>query len=187
MPSSSAFIIPHIIKYVQKLKPKSVLDVGIGFGKYGFLLREYMDVCSVRYQRDEWEMKIDGIEICPSYIGELQRLIYDKIFIEQALDILGKLESYDLILSVATLEHLEKKEGIALLKLIREKSKVALISTPVKVMSIGCPDPGKLFKNKYETHRCQWTQIELESFGQVETLSLGGGKAVFLLRIEGEK
>ena len=34
----------HCINKIIQLQPKSVLDVGCGFGKWGYLCREYLDV-----------------------------------------------------------------------------------------------------------------------------------------------
>ena len=51
MPVSSIDKIPavmSIFKYDRVVK--SVLDVGSGFGKYGFLTREYLDIRKKRYR-----------------------------------------------------------------------------------------------------------------------------------------
>ena len=46
MPSSASETIPYLLEFTRKNRPqlKTVLDIGIGFGKDGFLLREYFDV-----------------------------------------------------------------------------------------------------------------------------------------------
>ncbi len=44
MPSSRPNTIPTVIHLVRQLKPKSILDVGVGFGKWGHLFREYTDI-----------------------------------------------------------------------------------------------------------------------------------------------
>jgi hypothetical protein len=68
MPSSSWKHISKTIEQIWDISPTSVLDIGIGFGKWGFLLREYLEVCQGRYQKSEWCIKIDGIEIFEPYI-----------------------------------------------------------------------------------------------------------------------
>lgn len=183
MPTSTAFTIPHIISRVLELQPKSVLDIGIGFGKYGFLLREYLDIGPGRYTWEKWKARIDGIEIYPEYVGGLQRLVYDKIYIGDALDVLSRVERYDLILLIATLEHFSKDKGVELLKLIKEKSQVALVYLPEKIRSIGGRDSTVLHGNVYEMHRCQWTREELERFGQVRVIVFDNKQTVFLLEI----
>ncbi len=42
MPSSRPNIIPIVIHLIRQLKPRSILDVGVGFGKWGHLFRRIM-------------------------------------------------------------------------------------------------------------------------------------------------
>lgn len=72
MPSSAPEGIPYIIEYLRKYEPKlhSVLDVGIGFGKFGYLLRDYYDAkTNFRFQPSEWRLQITGVDVYPGYIG----------------------------------------------------------------------------------------------------------------------
>ena len=62
MPTSYFEAIPDLIAAVKAESPESVLDVGIGFGKYGLLLREVLDVAALRYRREDWHVRIDGVE-----------------------------------------------------------------------------------------------------------------------------
>jgi hypothetical protein len=79
MPSSHLYQIPTIIKIICGLKPDSILDIGCGFGKYGFLAREYLEIWQSRYQKSEWVIKIDCIEVYGPYLTELPQYIYFKI------------------------------------------------------------------------------------------------------------
>lgn len=40
MPTSWYNVIPEILSLIEKHKPRSILDIGIGFGKYGVLIRK---------------------------------------------------------------------------------------------------------------------------------------------------
>ena len=40
MPSSRASTIPYVVYAIKQIKPESLLDVGVGFGKWGYLFRE---------------------------------------------------------------------------------------------------------------------------------------------------
>ena len=65
MPSSSPIHIPIVISIVRQMQPQSLLDIGVGFGKWGHLFREYLDVCRIdmveeTHQRDHWRVRIDG-------------------------------------------------------------------------------------------------------------------------------
>jgi len=169
MPSSNILLISCVCMRIRELMPDSVLDIGIGFGKYGFLAREYLDIYEFRYQRNEWRIRIDGIEIFSKYIDELQRLIYDNIYIGDALDGLKRLGNYDLILLIDVIEHLEKERAKQLLKLVGEKSKTALVATPIRVKSIGAQF--MKYGNKYEMHVSNWRREELEQFGDVTAVA----------------
>ena len=66
MPSSRPNAIPTTVHVVRQLDPASILDVGVGFGKWGLLFREYTDIRasetdSHRYQKAAWKIRIDGI------------------------------------------------------------------------------------------------------------------------------
>lgn len=182
MPSSDISLIPHVCVRIRKSMPNSILDIGIGFGKYGFLAREYTDISELRYQPDMWQTRIDGIEIFSDYVGDLQRKIYNEIYIGDAFDCLKKLGDYDLILFIDVIEHLSKEKGLELVELIRMRSKMALISTPIKVKSLGI----QYMKcgNKYECHISQWSKEELRQFGNV--LEITSGKGTYLLEMRND-
>jgi hypothetical protein len=184
MGTSTPASITYICERIIKLKPKSVLDIGIGFGKYGFLSREYTDV--YHGNQLEWKTRIDGIEGFERYVTKLQRIIYDNIYIGDATEIIKTLGMYDLILSVDMLEHLEKDQGIVLLHDIREHSKQSIVSLP---MYPSKQRYGK-YKNKFGPHRSIWIEEELTQFGKVlkfEDFNKQGKKEerVFLVEIKG--
>ena len=67
MPSSFHFHLGKMVDWVVKIQPKSVLDIGVGHGKWGFLAREYTDIFYNRYDRATWETRIEGVEAFPTY------------------------------------------------------------------------------------------------------------------------
>lgn len=140
--------------------PRSVLDIGIGFGKFGFLAREYTDVRFGRYFN--WETRIDGIEIFEKYVTQLQRQIYDNIYIGNATDILPNLSNYDIIICSDMLEHLSVEDGTFLLNTIKQKSKFAMIVTPVRVLR-----QEALYNNEHERHVSVWPTETLGRWGKV--------------------
>jgi 2-polyprenyl-3-methyl-5-hydroxy-6-metoxy-1,4-benzoquinol methylase len=166
MPSSRAELIPEIIRRVRAIKPASVLDVGFGFGKYGFLLREYLDVLAAEnspelYQRCRWRTRMDGIEAHRDYYHGALEWIYDAVFWGNAIDVLPLLESYDVILIASVLEHLEKPHGRKLLELAKEHTrKLVLVTTPAKDTR-----QGPCYGNPLEAHRCVWSPKDFEEAG----------------------
>ena len=117
MPTSHYFQINEIIHMVNYIRPVSVWDIGVGFGKYGMLLREYLKFWAPLDDLNVRTGIIDGIEVFESYITPGQKYYYDSIYIGNALDILPTLYHYDLILLIDVLEHLNQEDGHSLLVL----------------------------------------------------------------------
>jgi len=160
MPGSRPTALAPMCNRIMEKNPMSVLDIGIGFGKFGFLAREYTDVRLGRYFN--WKTKIDGIEIFEKYITHLQREIYDNIYIGNAIDILPTLGRYDMIICSDVLEHFSEQDGTALLDLITHQSKFAMIVTPVTVLH-----QEALYGNEHERHISNWSKEILSNFGEV--------------------
>jgi FKBP-type peptidyl-prolyl cis-trans isomerase 2 len=138
----------------------SVLDIGIGFGKFGFLAREYTDVRLGRYFNRQ--TRIDGIEIFEKYVTPLQQQIYDNIYIGNAIEILPTLDNYDMIICSDMLEHVNEKDGVFLLDAIAKKSRFAMIVTPIRVL-----EQEALYNNEYEKHISAWSKEILSKWGKV--------------------
>ena len=161
MPTSRPNIIPYICDKIIALQPKTVLDIGVGFGKFGFLAREYTDIWSGRYNADEWQTIIHGVEIYKPYIGIIQQYIYDEIFIQDALAF-APIDIYDLILCPEVIEHLGRDGGHALLRRLKVCGRVSIVTTPIKMSR-----QGAVFGNPAEAHICQWERGELMKYGTV--------------------
>lgn len=161
MPSSQHFQISKIMDIIIALKPFSVLDVGTGFGKYGVLCREYLELWDGREEYN-FLKRIDGVEVFENYITPLHKFIYNNIYTENIIDLVEKLDySYDLVLLIDVLEHFTKEEGKWLLNTLLSKNKGILIGTPKN------PSTQKdAFENVFETHKSLWEKKDLASFGK---------------------
>jgi hypothetical protein len=158
LPTSQPNQLPLIIELILFTDPEKMLDVGVGFGKYGFLSREYLELWNERRRYPDWTKhknwtkRIDGIEVFEKYLTPVHHFVYDNIYIGNALDILPTIGVvYDLILIIDVLEHLNYDEGLKLLEICRGKGRNILISTP---KDIGNQEI--VMGNPYETHRFQW-------------------------------
>ena len=150
MPSSHWYQLNEIMELILLTQPKSILDVGVGFGKYGFLSREYLELFDGREKFDDWKRTIDGIEIFENYITSLNKMIYDKIYIGNALEILPTLDkTYDLILLIDIIEHSNYGDGIRLLKMCEQHGKNTIISTPKRFFR----QQPEMFGNPFEVHK----------------------------------
>lgn len=157
MPSSHLYQINELVELIVLCDPDSLLDIGVGFGKYGYLSREYLELWDGREKYGNWKRRIDGIEAFPEYLTPVHSFVYDNIYKGDALKVIPKLnKKYDLIILVDVLEHFTKKEGTQLIKDCKKISKNILISTP---HDIG--DQEDSFDNPYETHKHEWKEVEI--------------------------
>ncbi len=145
--------ISYNIELIRKLDPESILDVGVGFGRWGILFREFLEIWDNARYDGKWQIVIDGVEIFPGYIKDYHKYFYNEIFITGALEYLEETEKrYDLINFGDIIEHLDKDEGEKLIELALEKGKYVLINIPI----------GKHWQqdgtteNPHEAHRSIW-------------------------------
>jgi len=141
---------------IGNLKPATILDIGCGFGKYGVLMREYLELWQGRLQPDTWQTKIVGIDAFAGYHNPIWDFVYDCVHVGDAKTILPTLGTFDATLIADVIEHFEKEDALALIKICLQKSRILIISTPRDFYS-----QGESFGNHYETHRCL---IQLQDF-----------------------
>lgn len=161
MPVSTFAHIRHCLHFITEISPRSVLDVGCGFGLWGFLCREYLDVWNGRILPDQWEVKIDGIELFEPYIQAHQRAIYSEIRICDIRDAVESLPEYDLIIAGDVIEHLEKSDAEFVLDNLYEKARKALL---VNIPLQGNWEHPEAYGNPGELHRSQWTEEDFVQF-----------------------
>jgi len=144
MPISSHAVIPYIVQEFELRKPKRILDIGIGHGIYGALLRNYEEILT------GGPCDIHGVEAWPDYEGPMWQC-YDRIMMGD----IRTLEipfSYDMIIMADVIEHMSLKEAhicIEKLKTYLTTTGVLIISTPAIFLRQGA------YKgNPYEQHRC---------------------------------
>jgi hypothetical protein len=165
VPSSRPNIIPTVIHLLRQLKPRSILDVGVGFGKWGHLFREYTDINEAerdpsRYGRKNWQVRIDGIEGHAAYLTEMHRYLYNDIYVGNASEIFKELPNYDLIFMGDIIEHLEMETGRQLLGAAVEKSRKAVIVSTPKYETAQTD----LCANELERHRSLWSAKDFRRF-----------------------
>lgn len=160
MPTSRPSHLTWLANKIIELQPKSILDIGIGFGGKGLMFREYTDIWNERYNRTDWQTRIDGVEIYEEYITDIHRNIYNNIYIGNIIELISKIKrNYDLIYIGDVIEHINKDEGKKLLIKLRLKTKKLIVVTPIKVSK-----QGKVCGNIYETHISQWSREDFKDF-----------------------
>jgi SAM-dependent methyltransferase len=159
MPGSRYEQIEVIVDLMVRLEPRSVLDVGVGNGLYGLLVRQYIDGSG---PFAESRTRLDGIEIFEGYLTGVQRTVYDDIKVGDALDILPGIPSggYDLALALDVIEHLRDPSGAELLLQLRRAARHVIVTSPR-----GEFPQGALFGNVHETHVSRWPPERLRRAG----------------------
>lgn len=164
IPTSELDNIPYIIRAAQQIDPLSVLDLGCGSGKYGVLLREYLDIAQGRPFRKDWAVKIDGVEGFREYVNELHAAVYDNVHVETFGDPghHWRYCNYDLVLMIDSLEHLDRHHGEALLSSLRKYNKHVIVSCPWGASYLA---QGAVYGNELERHRAHWHPNDFRSMG----------------------
>lgn len=153
--------ISYNIDLVKRINPKTILDIGIGFGRWGILFREFLEVWGDNNFSGEWNRLIDGIEIFPGYIKPYHNFFYDNIYLVNAIDYLRETDrKYDLINCGDVIEHFEKNEALELIDLCLSKSKFLIINIPIG----NNWHQEAVNNNEYERHRSVWKNSEFKKY-----------------------
>jgi len=154
--------ISYNIELIKRINPKKILDIGCGFGRWGFLCREFLDLWDDGvYIKNNFSRFIDAVEIYKNYIQPYHYYFYNNIYIENAVDFLYSTTNfYDLIIAGDVIEHFKKDEGFKLIELSLKKSKFVMINIP-----IGKNWPQEATEeNIYEEHRRVWFKKDFNKF-----------------------
>lgn len=159
MGTSNWHHIPFVAEAMLSIAPDSVLDVGVGFGRWGILAREFCDVWPGRVHREQWRTRVEGIEAFPKNIAEYHLAFYDAIHHGDAAEILPRLPGpYDLIIFGDVLEHFERPVGERLLDLAVARASYVIVNVP-----LGPEHPqGEAYGNPYERHLSSWEAADFE-------------------------
>ena len=182
MPISRPDAIPIVGAIIWGKNPKSILDIGVGFGTWGVLFRAWTDIRLAelepgRYDYQGWETLIHGIEIHREYASDLWR-VYNNVFIGEAKALLAQqsaasanikenfvLPQYDHIHLGDVIEHMSKEDGEALLVLclahLNPGGSITVV-TPE-----GFRPQGRVLGNQFEIHLSGWTVEDFEKLGAI--------------------
>ncbi|BCV20785.1 glycosyltransferase family 4 protein [Moorella sp. Hama-1] len=179
MPTSWYQVISVILDQIQLYKPASILDIGIGFGKYGVLIRDMLEIPLERYHKNQWQVKIDGIEAFSDYRNPLHQYCYDQVYYDDVMNVIHNLPCYDIIMLIDVLEHFEKEEGFNLISsLLKYTAKCLIISTPLY------PDVQKEYMgNRHEKHKSRWVITDFLEYDYSYKLVPIGNNAAQLITI----
>ncbi|MBI2422189.1 MAG: tetratricopeptide repeat protein [Candidatus Hydrogenedentes bacterium] len=165
MPVSTSVHVADTLHEIIMLNPASVLDIGCGFGKWGYLCREYLDVFLGRVQPHEWTARIDGIEFFEPYIMPHQRFLYNNIYIGDVCELSKSIGDYEMIIAGDVIEHIDKDMAEEVVeRLYARATRALLVNIPI---GEGWIHP-EAYGNPAELHRSVWYPEDFRSFQPVE-------------------
>lgn len=156
MPIGCCSLVPAIVTQLTNRRPCSVLDLGVGMGFYGAVVRQWLDF-GVR----PWRTRIVGVEGFDAYRNSCWDL-YDEVIVTSIEEYLGTAtETWDAILLLDVLEHFDHDTGVRILDAARHRL------SPTGCFFVGTPaiwmEQGAVYNNEFERHRALWTADELRA------------------------
>ena len=153
--------ISYNIELIRKINPESILDIGVGFGRWGFLFREFLEIWNEDNYAGKWKRKIDGIEIFPDYIKEYHNYFYNAIYFGNAADYIKQYDkNYELINCGDVIEHMEKEKALSFIDLCLNKCKYLLINIPI---GNNWEQTGSS-ENEFEAHKSVWYKSDFKKY-----------------------
>jgi len=131
----------------------------VGFGKFGFLAWEYLELWGEEERYHDWKVRIDGIEVFEQYLTPVHEFIYDNIYLGDAAELLPGMADavYDLLVMSDVLEHFTREQGEGVLRQCRRVSRNVLVSVPRNVAA-----QGAAFGNEHERHLSSWKEEDFQ-------------------------
>jgi hypothetical protein len=177
--------ISYCVGLLRRIRPSSLLDVGTGFGRWGVLSREFLDVWEGREARELWRARIEGIEAFEGCLTPVHAYVYDSVHVGDAVELLPGLGNYDVVYLGDVVEHQAKDRGWLLLDLAcRHAERAAVVTIPIgEGWDQGMSDDG----NPHHPHRSVWTLDDFDRYPDArrEVFSDYLGRQYLVLEIPG--
>jgi len=151
---------------LENYNPKStkILDVGAGWGKYAYLLHDYvMDACEI------WDKYIEE---------ENLENIYRHVYNVDICDMAISKGVYDVIIFGDVLEHIETSEAQQLIKRLSSRVKDIVVAVPFLYKQ------GEVEGNPYEEHKQPdlTPTLMAERYPQLKQLEVSREKGIYVKR-----
>ena len=149
--------IPYCIEIFREFEPKTILDIGVGFGRWGILAREFLEVWYGRNNPKTWQLRVEGIEAFEPAISSYHHAFYNHIHIGDAFDILLKVEEFELVILGDVLEHFSPDRADKVLQRCKEIGRLVLLIIPLEKDW----HQNEKYGNPFEQHLSVWTDEQL--------------------------
>lgn len=184
MENCSHLNITDILEIIRKVNPVKILDVNVGFGRWGILCRELLerDNNGKIKKPDLWNLKIDGVEnIDTIYLHTYHDIFYDNIYRQNISGFLKQHVSlYDLTIFTDILEENNKDISMEMIENAMEISRFILI-----YVKLGNHENNVLEEN---INNSIWNEEDFEKYTIVNKIILndrnGNKYGIFLMECD---
>lgn len=153
--TSTLYSTEWIVDQLRALNPRSIVDVGCGWGRWGFLAREFLELWAHRFTPDEWAVHIDAIDAHPGTWTPIHPYVYDRCLEVDVRDWVPD-RNYDVAIACDVIEHLPKDDGLVVLERLKDHCGAVLLGLP-----LGWGTRQGFDGNPYEAHRSSWEESEV--------------------------
>lgn len=176
--TSTLYSTEWIVEHLRALQPSSILDVGCGWGRWGFLAREFLEIWEHRFR--DWRVRIDAVDIHPGTWTPVHTFVYDRIIEADIRELTP--DPYDVAICCDVIEHMDRDDGTRVLNTLREACGHVLVGIP---LGAGWLRPGH-DDNPFEAHLTEWDDVTFtETFAPLErrpiTIEGGMGYGLYVL------
>lgn len=173
VPHSAHWGISTVVEHVVRARPSSMLDVGCGYGKWGYLVREALDFVENRRVREEWRVRIDGIDAFPVESPILE-WAYNSVRLADVASIEAP-TGYDVVILGDVIEHLTKPRGWRLIDDLCAGNGTVVVSTPREWFA-----QGEIDGNPFERHLSFWQDRDFACWPA--EIDVRGGTVIVAIR-----
>lgn len=150
MPIGCYSLVPHIAHHVAIHRPARVLDLGIGLGSYGAVVRQWGDL-----GERPWRTYLLGVEAWAAYRNPLWDLYNAVVDCSIQQFLLEQRGQFELVLLTDVIEHFDRSDGQAVLDQLKGE-----VVAPGGSLFVGTPgifcEQGAVGGNSWEQHRSLW-------------------------------
>ncbi len=175
--STSPLSLDHVV--IPRIVGDSVLDVGCGYGKWGFLAKKYFwNTENGDIMREPF---VAGVDLYSPNLARLNKhSIYNLLTQSNAMRLPFKDNSFDTIIAMEIIEHMPEEDGFKLLsELERVARKRVMLSTPNKLDLRGGVEDESGF-NPHEAHLSWW---KIKTFKKLGYRCFGLGSKLWPSRL----
>lgn len=160
------------MKRIVDENPKSILEVGVGFGTYGVALRETLDIRFGRTNRSDWTVKIDGVLADKKSTNPVNEFVYDNLYSESLIKTIQNSAQYDIIFLNNVLDLLDKKSVVALIKSCLKRVNKAIVINNIMQK-----------KSKKDKFEIKWSLKDFQIFENDFSLVSSGDDEVLVINL----